>query len=120
MEYNTPIKNEENLYELICSDFQNIFISEKSKVQRIPRVWYLLFNKEGAIRKYLGICLFEGRITRKNAYLSLFNGLLIKLLKPKGFNDIKFRHQVYILLGSFRYNKSIGNFSYQFLINYVI
>lgn len=47
VEYNTTIKNED-LYELICSHFQNIFLSEKNaREYKYTRVGYLLFNKEG-------------------------------------------------------------------------
>lgn len=47
MEYSATIKNED-LYELICSNFQNIFLSEKNaREYKYTRVGYLLFNKEG-------------------------------------------------------------------------
>lgn len=51
MEYSAAIKNED-LCELICSHFQNIFLSEKSaKEYKYTKVGYLLFNEEGDIRK---------------------------------------------------------------------
>ena len=34
MEYTVAIKNEEDLYELICSGFENILLSEKNKMQK--------------------------------------------------------------------------------------
>lgn len=52
MKYNAAIKDKEDLFKLICSDFQDVFLSEK----RIYRVCYLFCKRGKIIYKYLSIC----------------------------------------------------------------
>lgn len=108
---NYGITTSGDLYELICSDFQDIFLSEKAKCKRMSREYstFPLIKNEIEENRHLSICKKDNQ--KKNIYLSLFNGLLIKFLKPKGFNGLKFRCKFHTFLDSFRCAISIDNYS---------